>query len=217
MEVSDVAPGGQAVPKSSTMLALSPFQVLNICSSDCWRWQGFPMISTMQEINSQSVAQMSKPFLVFLSIRQLLKAFFLHPLPTKSFTLKLDYKGVLGKDWKSTTCCTRNIKKPRGMKRNSWNQELWCERTHETTAILRLELWEVPANLAQHLRASLQLCWQSFGHVFNNVTVEVREQQCEERGGASDVYCFFFLGKFVATGNTWKYQKHPKAGSLSIP
>ena len=36
----------------------------------------------------------SKPF---LSIRQLLKAFFLHPLPTKSFTLKLDYKGLLGK------------------------------------------------------------------------------------------------------------------------
>ena len=43
---------------------------------------------------TQSVAQMSKPF---LSIRQLLKAFFLHPLPTKSFTLKLDYKGLLGK------------------------------------------------------------------------------------------------------------------------
>ena len=55
MEVSDVAPsGGQAVPKSSTMLALSPFQVLNICSSDCWRRpQGFPMISTMQEMNSK--------------------------------------------------------------------------------------------------------------------------------------------------------------------
>jgi hypothetical protein len=83
---------------------------------------------------------------------------------------------------------------------------------------LRLELWEVPANLAQHLRASLQLCWQSFGHVFNNVTVEVREQQCEETGGANDVYCFFSWGSLWQLEiYTWKYQKHPKAGSLSIP
>ena len=146
MEVSGAPSGGQAVAKSSVMLALSPSQVLNI-SSD-WRWPQGP--------------------------RHELKVF--HKCPSSSclfgnswrpsFSILCQRKAspwkLTTRDWKSRKC-TRNINKPR------------CERTHETTAIFPLELWEVPAYLAQHLRASLQLCSQSFGHVFNNAVVEVRE------------------------------------------
>ena len=159
---------------------------------------------------TQSVAQMSKPFQALLVYSATPEGLLSPSFANEKLHLETWLQGIA---WKSTKCCTRNIKKPRGMKRNKWIQELWCERTHETTAILRLELWEVPANLAQHLRASLQLCWQSFGHVFNNVTVEVREQQCEETGGCKWCVLFFFPGEVC--GN-WKYI-HGNTKSIQKP